>query len=102
MALKISAVNPTTGQTTSEAYARITNFFGTKDQIQVQVAIHASEDARTGNMQTIKENAHYIAVEDLQGNLINHLKAQFMKIQQKLMMKSSFHLIKKGLETMNI
>jgi len=70
MALKISAVNPTTGQTTSEAYARITNFFGTKDQIQVQVAIHASADARTGNMQTIKENAHYIAVEDLKGNLI--------------------------------
>ena len=70
MALKISAVNPTTGQTTSEAYARITNFFGTKDQIQVQVAIHASADARTGNMQTIKENAHYIAVEDLKGVLI--------------------------------
>ena len=70
MALKITAVNPTTGKYTSEAYARITNFFGTKDQIQVQVAIHASEDARTGNFQTIKENAHYIAVEDLKGDLI--------------------------------
>jgi hypothetical protein len=70
MALKITAVNPTTGQYTSEAYARITNFFGTKDQIQVQVAIHASADARTGNFQTIKENAHYIAVEDLKGDLI--------------------------------
>ena len=70
MALKISAVNPTTGQTTSEAYARITNFFGTKDQIQVQVAIHASADARHENFQTIKENAHYIAVEDLKGDLI--------------------------------
>jgi hypothetical protein len=34
------------------------------------VAIHASADARTGNMQTIKENAHYIAVEDLKGDLI--------------------------------
>jgi hypothetical protein len=70
MALRISAINPTTGQTTSTAYARITNFFGTKDQIQLQVAIHASEDARTGNFQTIKENAHYIAVEDLKGDLI--------------------------------
>ena len=70
MALKISAVNPTTGETTTTAYARITNFFGTKDQIQVQVAIHASEDARQGNMQTIKENAHYIGVEDLKGDLI--------------------------------
>lgn len=70
MALQITAVNPTTGQATSTAYARITNYFGTKDQIQVQVAIHASEDARHGNMQTIKENAHYIGVEDLKGDLI--------------------------------
>jgi hypothetical protein len=70
MALQITAVNPTTGQATSTAYARITNYFGTKDQIQVQVAIHASADARHGNMQTIKENAHYIGVEDLKGDLI--------------------------------
>jgi len=70
MALQITAVNPTTGQATSTAYARITNYFGTKDQIQVQVAIHASSDARHGNMQTIKENAHYIGVEDLKGDLI--------------------------------
>ena len=34
------------------------------------MAIHASEDARQGNMQTIKENAHYIAIEDLKGDLI--------------------------------
>jgi hypothetical protein len=70
MALQITAVNPTTGQATSTAYARITNYFGTKDQIQVQVAIHANSDARHGNMQTIKENAHYISVEDLKGDLI--------------------------------
>jgi len=70
MALQINAVNPTTGQTVYTAYARITNFFGTKDQIQVQVAVHASQDARHGNLQTIKENAHYIAVEDLKGDLI--------------------------------
>jgi hypothetical protein len=70
MALKITAINPTTGQATSTAYARITNFFGTKDQIQVQVAIHATEDARHGNMQTIREDAHYIAIEDLKGDLI--------------------------------
>jgi hypothetical protein len=70
MALKITAINPTTGQPTSVAYARITNFYGTKDQIQVQVAIHASADARQNNMQTIKENAHYIGIADLHGDLI--------------------------------
>ena len=70
MALKITAINPTTGQATSTAYARITNFFGTKDQIQVQVAIHSSADARQSNLQTIKENAHYIGIESLQGDLI--------------------------------
>jgi hypothetical protein len=34
------------------------------------VAIHATEDARHGNMQTIREDAHYIAIEDLHGDLI--------------------------------
>jgi len=70
MALKITAINNTNGQSETQAYARITNFFGTKDQIQVQVAIYYNEDARHGNMATVKENAHYIAIEDLKGDLI--------------------------------
>lgn len=70
MALKITAINPTTGQATSTAYARITNFYGTKDQIQVQVAIHYNAESRQANHQTIKENAHYIGIEDLKGDLI--------------------------------
>jgi hypothetical protein len=36
----------------------------------VQVAIYYNEDARHGNMATVKENAHYIAIEDLKGDLI--------------------------------
>jgi hypothetical protein len=48
-----------------QAYARITNFYGTKDQIQVQVAIYFNADARHQNMSTVKENAHYIALADL-------------------------------------
>jgi hypothetical protein len=70
MALKITAVNPTTGQYTSEAYARITNFFGTKDQIQVQVEIHATEEARRAGWPSIQQQAHYINMESLQGDLI--------------------------------
>ena len=69
MALQLS-VQTQFGAPAPDAYARITNFFGTKDQVQVQVAIYYNEDARHSNMATVKENAHYIAIEDLKGDLI--------------------------------
>jgi len=69
MALKL-AVSTQFGVPAPEAYARITNFYGTKDQLQVQVAIYYNEEARHGNLSTVKENAHYIAMEDLKGDLI--------------------------------
>jgi hypothetical protein len=65
MALKLNLEQTQFGVPAPEAYARITNFFGTKDQIQVQVAIYFNEEARHGNMATVKENAHYIGVADL-------------------------------------
>ena len=64
MALKL-AVQTQFGAPAPDAYARITNFFGTKDQVQVQVAIYYNEDARHSNMATVKENAHYIGLADL-------------------------------------
>ena len=70
MALQLSLASTQFGVPAPQAYAKITNFFGTKDQIQVQVAIYFNEEARQGNMATVKEEAHYIALEDLQGNLI--------------------------------
>ena len=70
MALKLALTQTQFGVPAPEAYARITNFFGTKDQIQVQVAIYFNEEARQNNMATVKENAHYIAIEDLKGDLI--------------------------------
>ena len=69
MALKL-AVQTQFGVPAPEAYAKITNFFGNKDQIQVQVAIYYDESARFSNMATVKENAHYINMEDLKGDLI--------------------------------
>ena len=69
MALKLS-VQTQFGVPAPQAYARITNFFGTKDQIQVQVAIHYDESARHSNMSSVKENAHHINMEDLKGDLI--------------------------------
>jgi uncharacterized protein (UPF0254 family) len=70
MALKLNLEQTQFGVPAPDAYARITNFFGTKDQIQVQVAIYYNEGARQGNLAIVKENAHYIAIEDLKGDLI--------------------------------
>ena len=69
MALKL-AVNTQFGVPAPDAYARITNFYGTKDQLQVQVAIYFNEEARHGNLSTVKENAHYIAISDIKGDII--------------------------------
>jgi len=70
MALKLSLPQTQFGVPAPEAYARITNFFGTKDNIQVQVAIHYDENARQTGMATVREDAHYIAVEDIKGDII--------------------------------
>jgi len=70
MALKLNLPSTQFGVPAPEAYARITNFFGTKDNIQVQVAIHYDQAAREGNMATVKEEAHYIAISDLKGDII--------------------------------
>ena len=70
MALKITAINNTNGQQETQAYARITNFFGTKDQIQVQVEVHATEQARQAGWPSVAQHAHYVNMEDLKGDLI--------------------------------
>ena len=70
MALKLNLPSTQFGVPAPEAYARITNFFGTKDNIQVQLAIHYDENARQTGMATVREDAHYIAIEDLKGDLI--------------------------------
>ena len=67
MALQLSLTQTQFGVPAPQAYAKITNFFGTKDQIQVQVAIYYNEEARHGNMATVREEAHYIGVESLNG-----------------------------------
>jgi hypothetical protein len=64
MALKLSI--PTQfGPVAEEAYARITNFYGTKDQIQVQVAIYYDESSRHANRSAVADTNHYIAIADL-------------------------------------
>ena len=70
MALQLNLASTQFGVPAPQAYARITNFFGSKDSIQVQVAIHYDANARHGNMSTVLEHAHYINLEDLKGDLI--------------------------------
>ena len=70
MALQLNLASTQFGVPAPQAYARITNFFGSKDSIQVQVAVHYNKDARHSNMATVLEHAHYINIEDLKGDLI--------------------------------
>ena len=67
MALQLNLTQTQFGSPAPQAYAKITNFFGNKDNIQVQVAVYFSKDARDANMSTVMEHAHYIAIEDLNG-----------------------------------
>jgi hypothetical protein len=70
MALQINLPTTQFGVPAPEAYARVTNFFGTKDNIQVQVAIHYDQAAREQNLATVREDAHYISIADLKGDLL--------------------------------
>lgn len=70
MALKLNLPSTQFGVPAPEAYARITNIFGTKDQFQVQVAVYFSQDARDANKSTVAEFAYYINTEDLKGDII--------------------------------
>ena len=82
MALRITATNNTNGQPETMAYARITNFFGTKDQLQVQVEIHATQEARQSGWPSIQQQAHYINMEDLTGDLIPAIYAVLKNMTQ--------------------
>ena len=67
MALQLNLTQTQFGSPAPQAYAKITNFFGNKDNIHVQVGVYFSKDAKDANMSTVMEHAHYIAIEDLNG-----------------------------------
>ena len=67
MALQINLADTNFGIPAPQAYARVTNFHGTKDSIHVQVAVHFNEQARSANKGTVQEHAHYINLADLAG-----------------------------------
>ena len=73
MALKISIPTSSVGVPFTDAYARITNIWATKDQCQYQVSVSASADARQANAQEVASHAFYCATPT--GNLMESLYA---------------------------
>jgi hypothetical protein len=73
MALKISIANSNVGVPFAEAYARITNIHGNKDQVQYQVSVSANADARQANAQEVAQHAFYCATPT--GNIMDGLYA---------------------------
>lgn len=70
MALQLNLESTQFGVPAPQAYAKITNFYGNKDQIQVQVAVYYDQSARENNMAVVLDHAHYISVSDLAGDII--------------------------------
>ena len=69
MALKLS-INTQFGINAPEAYAKIANFTGNKEQVQVQLVIYFNENARKEGLSVVREDSVSIAMEDLKGDLI--------------------------------
>jgi hypothetical protein len=78
MALKISISTSNVGVPFTEAYARITNIHGNKDQCQYQVSVSANADARQANAQEVASHAFYCATpaDNLMASLYADLKNQ--------------------------
>ena len=73
MALKLSINTSNVGVPFAEAYARITNIYGNKDQVQYQVSVSANADARQANAQEVAQHAFYCPTPT--GNLMASLYA---------------------------
>ena len=78
MALKIYITNSNVGVPFAEAYARITNIHGNKDQVQYQVSVSANADARQANAQEVAQHAFYCPTptSNLMDGLYADLKQQ--------------------------
>ena len=77
MALKLSISASFVGVPFPQAYARITNIHCNKDQVQYQVAVYASADARGSNSAQVADHAFYAAMPS--GSLLPALYADLKK-----------------------
>jgi len=67
MALQLNLENTQFGLPAPQAYARITNYYGNKDVLEVRVQIYFNQAARESDMQVLAENCHNIGLADLEG-----------------------------------
>jgi len=63
------------GVSFSNAYAKIGDYFGNKNTIQYQVSVWADADARLNNYAPIRQDAFYVEVADLSGDIMPALYA---------------------------
>lgn len=82
MALKLNIQSTQFGIPAPQAYAKITNFFGNKDQVQVQVSVYYDEAARADGRATILDNAHYFNMDELQGDFIPAVYEALKQLEQ--------------------
>lgn len=78
MALKLSITTSNVGVPFAQAYARVTNIHGNKDQVQYQVSVSANADARQANAQEVAQHAFYCPTptDNLMTSLYADLKTQ--------------------------
>jgi hypothetical protein len=78
MALKLSITTSNVGVPFEKAYARITNIYGNKNQVQYQVSVSANADARQANAQEVAQHAFYCPTptDNLMASLYADLKNQ--------------------------
>jgi len=67
MALQLKLENTQFGIPAPQAYARITNYYGNKDGLEVRVQIYFNQAARESEMQVLAENCHNISLNEIEG-----------------------------------
>lgn len=82
MALLVSltADDTSIGVAFPEAYAKIGDYFGNKQTIQYQVAVWADAQARIDGKAPVRQDAYYVEMVDVQGDLMPALYANLKTI----------------------
>lgn len=69
MALQVNLPTTSIGIPCPEAYARITDVYGDKNDVRIMVSIYANAAAREANAQPVWQESHHVAVAELPGDL---------------------------------
>lgn len=78
--VSLSADENSIGIALPEAYAKIGDYFGNKQTIQYQVTVWADAQARIDNKAPVRQDAYYVEMIDVQGDLMPALYANLKTI----------------------